>query len=90
MRNDGRLGPDAGARALDLVHKLLTNRPSTSTVVVCTHREVLVEVLPGLATEFGVALGHRPPGAKGSYWVLRFREGRLANAKYSHPSPRSP
>lgn len=76
------LGVDAGIRALKLFRQIVTTRPPEATVVMCTHREVLVEVLPALAAEFGVRLGHRPPGAKGSYWVLRFRDDRLASVKY--------
>lgn len=83
VRTSKRLGIDAGPRALELVHLLLTSRPPTSTIVLCTHREVLIETLPALAAEFGVTLGHRPPGAKGSYWTLRFSDDHLVSVKYS-------
>jgi broad specificity phosphatase PhoE len=83
VQDSDRMGIDAGARALELIHELVTTRPPASTVVVCTHREVLVEILPALAGEFGVAIDHRPPGAKGSYWTLRFRGDRLVNIKYA-------
>lgn len=86
VRNSGSLGIDGGARALELIHRLVATQPAASTIVLCTHREVLVESLPALAAEFGVALGHRPPGAKGSYWVLRFRGDDLVSIKYSRPS----
>jgi 8-oxo-(d)GTP phosphatase len=79
------LGVGAGARALTLIHHLVKTRPPASTIVVCTHREVLIEALPALALEFGVSLGHRPPGAKGGYWTLHFGEDHLVNIKYSHP-----
>lgn len=79
------LGVDAGTRSLKLVHQLVTTRPQGTTIVVCTHREVLVEALPALAAEFGVRIGHRPPGAKGGYWALRFRGDHLVSIKYSRP-----
>ena len=85
VQNRRLLGVDAGARAIELVHQLVTTQPPSATVVMCTHREVLVELLPALAVEFGGTLDHRPPGAKGSYWGLRFRDGRLVGAKYSRP-----
>jgi len=79
------LGVNAGTRALELIHELVTTRPPLSTIVVCTHREVIVHAFPALAAEFGVTLDHRPPGAKGSYWGLRFRGDQLVNIKYSRP-----
>lgn len=85
VRNHKALGVDAGPRALELIHQLLSTRAPSSTIVVCTHREVLVDTLPDLAAEFGGTLNHRPPGAKGSYWTLRFRGDRLVNIKYSRP-----
>ena len=86
IQSSEQLGVDAGARALELIHQLVTDRPSASTIVVCTHREVLVETLPALAAEFGVTPDHRPPGAKGSFWMLRFRGDHLVNIKYSRPN----
>lgn len=80
------LAPDAGASAIDLVHKQIKTASADATVVLCTHREVLVELLPVLAKESGVSLGHRPPGAKGSYWTLVFDGEKLVSVKYSRPS----
>jgi phosphohistidine phosphatase SixA len=85
VQNHKALGVDAGASALELIHQLLATELPASAVVLCTHREVLVETLPALATEFKVALGHRPPGAKGGTWALRFRGDRLVNVKYWRP-----
>lgn len=78
-----RLRLDAGSRAVKLIHQLLATRPGESTIVLCTHREVLVDALPALAAEFELQLGHRPPGAKGSYWTLRSRGDRLVSSKYT-------
>jgi len=86
VQDSEALRVDAGDRALKLIHERVTTSPSDSTIVVCTHREVLVESLPALAAEFGVTLGHRPPGAKGSYWTLRFDGNHLINIKYSRPN----
>jgi len=86
VQNHKALGVDAGASSLELIHQLVATESPTSTVVLCTHREVLVEILPALAAEFRVALGHRPPGAKGGSWTLRFRGDRLVNVKYWRPN----
>jgi 8-oxo-(d)GTP phosphatase len=81
-----RLSPTAGPSALGLCRRLAASEPSDSTIVLCTHREVLVELLPTLAKEFDRRLGHRPPGAKGGVWVLRFRNRRLAQVDYRPPA----
>jgi hypothetical protein len=44
------LALEAGPDALDLVHQLVATRPASSTIILCAHREVLVDVLPALAT----------------------------------------
>ena len=76
---------DAGTRATKFIHQLVATREPGATIVVCTHREVLVETLPALTAEAGVRPVHRPPGAKGSYWALRFRAQNLVSIKYSRP-----
>ena len=86
VKKSKQLELDAGPRAIDLIRRLVATRPPSSTIILCTHREVLVQGLPALAAEFGVALRHRPPGAKGSYWAVRFRGDRAVTIKYSRPS----
>ena len=81
-----QLSTDAGWLALELCRRLLSSETDESTVVLCTHREVLVEVLPKLSKEFGRKLTHRPPGAKGGVWILRFRAGKLAKIQYRPPA----
>jgi phosphohistidine phosphatase SixA len=76
------LAPDAGASAREGILGLARNEPSSTCVVLCTHREVLVDVLPFLADTFQVKLGHRPPGAKGGTWILEFRKKKLARVTY--------
>ena len=81
-----QLSRDAGKAAVELCQELLLSETDDSTVVLCTHREVLVELLPQLAKESGRKLGHRPPGAKGGSWILRFRAGRLEKIEYHPPA----
>lgn len=81
------LGTDGGPRADHLLRRLLFDEADSSTIVVCTHREVIEEVLPGLASQFGVRLGHRLPGAKGCCWTLVARDGRLTEVRYWRPAP---
>jgi phosphohistidine phosphatase SixA len=76
------LAPDAGETAREGVLALARNEPSSACVVLCTHREVLVDVLPYLAEMFEVKLGHRLPGAKGGTWVLEFRKKKLVRVTY--------
>jgi 8-oxo-dGTP diphosphatase len=76
------LATDAGSTAVGVIHQLVRSGLTSSTVVLCTHREVLAEALPALAREFGLTLPHRPPGAKGSWWILSFRNQKLRNIKY--------
>ena len=76
------LATDAGVKARDGILALARSETSSARVVVCTHREVLVDVLPFLADTFGVKLGHRLPGAKGGTWMLEFRKKKLASITY--------
>jgi len=78
-----QLAPDAGDEAVTYVHDLIA--PGALTVVLSTHREVLDTVLPALSTEFGVALGHRLPGAKGCWWVMEIAKSRLVSIRYHAP-----
>jgi 8-oxo-dGTP diphosphatase len=80
------LAPDAGDRATDLIRDLVRTSLETDVVVACTHREVIVSVLPGLLKEFGVKPGHRLPGGKGSTWTLDFRRSKLVGVEY-RPTP---
>jgi len=80
------LATDAGAEATALCRKLANSEPSDSVVILCTHREAMLEMLPQLGQEFGHKLGHRLPGAKGGAWFLDFQEGRLAKVDYRPPA----
>jgi 8-oxo-dGTP diphosphatase len=80
------LAPDAGGSALCLIRDLTGAESNRSTVVLCTHREVIVAVMPALFDEFGIKPGHRLPGAKGGTWVLEFHRSKLATVKYQPPA----
>jgi 8-oxo-dGTP diphosphatase len=80
------LSRDAGQAAVELCRQLLSSETDDTTVVLCTHREVIVELLPQLSKEFAHKLGHRPPGAKGGAWILRFRAGKLEKVDYRPPA----
>ena len=81
---DEALTPNAGQAAIELVRGL-SSAGSPDTVALCTHGEVLGEVLTALATEDGVRLGRRPPGLKGCVWVLDFRHAKASAARYIVP-----
>lgn len=78
-------GTGAGGEAAALCRKLAHSEPEDSNLVLCTHREVLVEMLPSLSEEYGCKLGHQPPGAKGGAWTLRFQSGRMLKVHYTPP-----
>lgn len=71
-----------GAAAVRLVRSLADEK-----VVVCTHGDVIPDILVSLADEDRVELGHRPRQAKGSVWVLESDGGRFHRATYLPPDP---
>jgi broad specificity phosphatase PhoE len=92
VEEDEGLTPNAGPAALELVRGLSSPAPSTPSrstpsarLVLCTHGEVIGEVLAVLAKEDGVALSRRPPGLKGCVWVLDFHHGKVTAARYIVP-----
>lgn len=78
------LVPDAGPRALEYVERLARSRAGGG-IVVCTHGEILGEVLEALSTRSGTKLRPRPPGQKGCLWVVEMKSGRMHEARYSPP-----
>lgn len=82
---DDALGTDAGQAATDLCHQLISSGTADDNILLCTHREVLVDLMPRLSKDFRRKLGHRPPGAKGGAWLLRFEGGRLLKVDYRPP-----
>jgi 8-oxo-(d)GTP phosphatase len=57
----------------------------SARIVLCTHGEVIGDVLAALAKDDGVRLSRRPPGLKGCMWVLDFRKGKVDTARYIAP-----
>jgi 8-oxo-dGTP diphosphatase len=80
------LAPDAGESALGLIRNLADGGPAGTTIVLCTHREVLVAVMPALFDAFDIKPGHRLPGAKGGTWLLEFHGPKLGTVKYQPPA----
>jgi hypothetical protein len=56
-----------------------------SHVALCTHGDVIPEILVALADEDRLDLGSAPRQAKGSTWVLGSRNGRFVKATYLPP-----
>ena len=54
-------------------------------VAVCTHGDVIAEILVTLADEDRVDLGPNPRQAKGSLWVLEGSDGSFTSARYFPP-----
>lgn len=80
------LATDAGDRSIELCLKLANSEPAGTLIVLCTHRETMMRMLPALAPQFGGTLSRRLPGAKGGAWVLSFEDGRVANVDYRPPA----
>ncbi len=66
-----------GLAAVALVRALADDK-----VALCTHGDVIPEVLVALADEDRLDLGHRPRQAKGSVWVLDANGGHFTRATY--------
>jgi 8-oxo-dGTP diphosphatase len=91
------LGPLAAERALEVeVSDDLAEGQSSAAVklvralagtdvVVCTHGDVIAEILVTLADEDRVDLGPNPRQAKGSVWSLLGAEGEFRSARYFPP-----
>jgi broad specificity phosphatase PhoE len=69
-----------GSDAVALFRASLGRRP----VVLCTHGDVIEEILAKLTAE-GVALPADPPSAKGSVWVFEGIRGAVTGARYLPP-----
>ncbi len=68
------------AAAIALVRALADEK-----VALCTHGDVIPDVLVTLADEDHLDLGNRPRQAKGSAWVLEASNGRFHRACYLAP-----
>jgi phosphohistidine phosphatase SixA len=74
------LAEGSGSKAVALVRSLATH-----PVALCTHGDIVAEVLIALADEDGLDLGPAPRQAKGSVWVLEARHGKFVTATYVPP-----
>jgi phosphohistidine phosphatase SixA len=74
------LAEGAGKAATKLVRSL-----SDISVAMCTHGDVIPEVLIDLADEDRLELGWSPRAAKGSVWVLDGKRGKFVKATYLRP-----
>src|SRR5579875_2392373 len=70
-----------GPAAVALVRSLADEK-----VALCTHGDVIPDVLVALADEDRVDLGPRPRQAKGSVWVLETDGGHFVRAAYLPPA----
>lgn len=74
------LAEGAGQKAVELVRSFMG-----ASVILCSHGDVIPEVLGTLSAEDGLDLGPRPQVAKGSVWVLGSDGTRFDSAKYLPP-----
>lgn len=74
------LAEGSGAAALDLVRAVANEK-----VALCTHGDVIPEILVGLADDDGLDLGPSPRQAKGSVWLLEANCDRFVRARYLAP-----
>lgn len=73
------LAEGAGRSALGVARALAAGPAATADVVLCTHGDVVFELLDGLSLPTAV------PMKKGSTWVLAVAGGRVADASYLAP-----
>ena len=74
------LGEGMGPSAAPLLDRWLSSRPT----VLCTHGDVISDVLAHLSS-LGVSLGPQRHNPKASVWVLDGRPGAISSAVYLPP-----
>ena len=80
MEAEDDLAEGQSANAVRLVRAL-----ARDNVVVCTHGDVIAEILVTLADEDRLDLGPNPRQAKGSVWALDGEDGTFTSARYFPP-----
>jgi phosphohistidine phosphatase SixA len=80
VKKDEVLAEGAGLSALALVRQV-----GSEKIALCTHGDVIAEILVALADEDHLDLGSRPRQAKGSVWVLENEGSRFVKASYLPP-----
>jgi 8-oxo-dGTP diphosphatase len=83
---ESRLAEGYGRRALELVRSL---SEAGEHAVLCSHGDVIPDVLAGLALEDGVDLGSSRRVEKASVWALEGDAGRFSSARYWPPPKRA-
>ena len=81
VEKDDALAEGSGLAALALVRRVAHEK-----IALCTHGDVIPEILVSLADEDHLDLGPRPRQAKGSVWVLEAEGARFVKASYLPPS----
>ena len=77
---DDDLAEGQSASAVSLIRAL-----AEDNVAVCTHGDVIAEILVTLADEDMLDLGPNPRQAKGSVWALDGEDGSFTSARYFPP-----
>jgi 8-oxo-(d)GTP phosphatase len=80
VEQEESLAEGAGLAALTLVRSLANEK-----IALCTHGDVIPEILVALADEDHLDLGPHPRQAKGSVWVLEAEGNRFVKAAYLAP-----
>jgi 8-oxo-dGTP diphosphatase len=80
IEESAALAEGSAQPALELVRQLAHDKAA-----LCTHGDVIPEILVPLADEDHLDLGSRPHQAKGSVWVLEAEGGRFVKAVYLPP-----
>lgn len=82
VEEEPRLAEGEGRRAIDLVRAL---GAAGESAVLCSHGDVIPEILAAVANEDQVDLGLAPRVEKASVWVLEGEGGRFSSASYMKP-----
>jgi 8-oxo-dGTP diphosphatase len=77
---------DALAEGSGLLALLLVRRLANEKIALCTHGDVIPEILVALADEDHLDLGPSPRQAKGSVWVLETEGNHFVKAAYLPPA----
>lgn len=80
IAEDETLWEGSSEEAIALVHKL-----AGTEAVLCTHGDIIPDVLTHLARTDSLSLGRHPDWKKASAWVLDAVEGRYCSARYIPP-----
>ena len=73
------------AEGMGLAGLALVRSVANEKIALCTHGDVIPEILVALADEDHLDLGPRPRQAKASVWVLEAPGGRFVKAAYLPP-----